>query len=88
MLRLPAHEPGTPIRRVSFRFSAALVGWVPSDADMPAGDAYSLEAFGVEVILRRRADTTYLHVDTLHTAEPPLMPLEVEVNNGGETSHA
>jgi hypothetical protein len=75
------------MRPVSFRFYEANVGWVPSDADMPGSDAYSLEAFGVEIILRRRQGTTYIHVDTLHTAEPPVMPLEIEVNNSGETTY-
>ena len=54
---------------------------------MPASDAYTLEAFGVEIILRRRPGSTYIHVDTLHTAEVPVMPLEIEVNSSGETTY-
>jgi len=83
----PAHEPGTRIRPASFRFYNANVGWVPSDADMPGSDAYTLEALGVEIILRRRRGATYLHVDTVHTAERPGMPLEIEVDSGGNTTY-
>jgi hypothetical protein len=72
---------------VATHFYSALLTRFPADAEMPHSAMYVLDLFGLSIIARRRADSSYVHIDTQELPEPPRMPLEVEVNNGGEATY-
>src|ERR1039457_960034 len=74
-------------RRAALQLHAAELTWQAADADMPRSAMYCLEALGLSIIVRRRQGGSYIHIDTQELAEEPLLPLEVEVNNGGEASY-
>jgi hypothetical protein len=74
-------------RPVATHFYSALLTRFPADAEMPHSAMYVLDLFGLSIIARRRADSSYVHIDTQELSEPPRMPLEVEVNNGGEATY-
>ncbi|MGH3409303.1 MAG: hypothetical protein ACRDRJ_43445 [Streptosporangiaceae bacterium] len=79
---------GKPTAPVTFRFFGAELRWFAADqAEGDHSDMYVLDVLGVSTLVRRRADDTYMHIDTLELPEPPRMPLAVEVNNGGEAIH-
>lgn len=83
-------EPGRtdrPDQPVTFWLFGAEITWIPAGDDMPYSDIYSLDALGVSIIVRRRAASTYVHIDTALGNGTPWMPLEVEVDNAGETVH-
>jgi hypothetical protein len=86
----PRH-PGagdTPASPVIFRFFGAELRWFSADEEEnDHSDMYVLDALGISTLVRRRADDTYIHIDTLELPGPPRMPLAVEVNNGGEAIH-
>ena len=85
----PAHATAQrdASRPVATRFYDALITRYPPDADMPHSPVYVLDVLGLSTLVRRRAETSYVHIDTQELPGPPLMPLEVEVNNGGETTY-
>lgn len=84
-----SHGTGPAAKRaVTTRFFDARVERVPADEAAPCSDTYLLEAFGVGVLVRQRRTGSYVRVDTVQTAEPPLMPLEVEVSNSGESTYS
>lgn len=61
----------------------------PPDAEAgDLGPMYVLDALGVSLLVRQRADGVYVHIDRDAESAPPAgtddLPLIVEVNNGGE----
>jgi len=79
-------EPAAGPTRITY--GAATLTRYLADAGSPASDMYVLDLFGLRVLVRLRDDGTFIHIDTQDSAQPPLMPLAVEVNNGGESTYA
>lgn len=79
-----ASRPAGP---VTLRFYDALVQWFPADEAMPHSAMYVLDAHGLSILARQRAEDSYIHIDTQETADAPLLPLAVEVDNGGEAAY-
>ena len=67
--------------------SAAPASRYPATAEHPDSDMYAVEVLGLRVMVRRRAGGSCIHVDTRRTAEQPVMPLDVEVNDSGTVSY-
>jgi hypothetical protein len=80
---------GSPDRE-EVEFHDAKLAWRSKDEEPepdPVGmptDVYAVEVFGLTVLIRQRHESTYVHIDTSESGQDPLMPLVVEVNNGGE----
>lgn len=67
-----------------------LRAWPPDETAGDLGIMYVLEALGVSIIVRDRADGLYVHLCTVDAETPrrqPHLPLVVEVNNGGENQY-
>ncbi len=76
-----------PAGPVTFRFFGAVIQWFPPDEGMPHSPMFVMDALGLSILARQREAASYVHIDTLETAEAPLLPLAVEVDNGGEATH-
>lgn len=68
-------------------FHGAELVWCPADADAPHSDTFAVEALGLSILVRRRADDSYVHIDTVHVHEDAVLPLVVEVDGGGERTY-
>jgi hypothetical protein len=62
----------------------------PDASQGDQGRMYVLDVLGVSLLIRQRADGTYVHVDGDATSEgiEGVTTLLVEVNNGGEAEHS
>jgi hypothetical protein len=76
-----------PAGPVTLRFFGAEIQWFPPDEGMPHSPMFVMDALGLSILARQREDASYIHIDTMETAEAPLLPLAVEVDNGGEATY-
>jgi hypothetical protein len=67
-------------------YGAQLIRYA-ADAEQPHDDMYVLEALGLRILVRRRHDGSYVHIDTREAMDRPGLPLHVEVNHAGEATH-
>ncbi len=86
----PAAQPvpaAWPMDDQAVVFHDAQLAWCPAIEELPYSDLYVLKVLGLRITVRRREDSTHVDIDTDEAAGALLMPLTVEVNNGGETTY-
>lgn len=71
------------------RSDVQLREWPPNRDEGDVGVMYVLDVLGLNIIVRERDDSIYVHVDgdSVTEATRPGLAIAVEVNNGGEAIH-
>jgi len=83
-IREPGACGGDP---AEISYGVATIYWYLACEHAPHSDIYVIDVLGLRILIRRRAAGTCVHIDTQDSAQPPLLPLAVEVNNGGENTY-